>query len=173
MSTSEQDKPKYRQRDLEEQIAEEWAEKTIDQYRQEHKEELDKEFKDLLLFGHSVTHFKTNHLKTESMSDTQTTAAPAKKQVKISEIIELLGKGYTRLAKFDKTGTGSIQAHYNLTASQVKETFDHPKLKGKKTKVQSVEILDDAPGVLPTVIKPKTPKAASAAKVATDADLFK
>lgn len=148
MSTSK--KARYIQRNLEDQIEEELQSKNLDSY------------------------FKTNHLKTESMTDTtQAQAAPAKKQVKISEIIDLLGKGYTRLAKFDKTGTGSIQAHYGLTASQVKETFEHPKLKGKKTKVQSVEIVDDAPGVTPTIIKPKTPKAATTAKVATDADLFK
>ena len=118
-------------------------------------------------------HLQTNHLKTKSMSDTATQAAPvAKKKVSIQEIIDLLGKGYVRLAKFDKGG-GSIQEHYGLSASQVKEIFNHVKLKGKKSKVQTVDIVDDAPNVVPTVVKAKTVKAAKPTAVATDADLFK
>lgn len=144
MSTSK--KPKFVQRTLDEQIAEEKLQsKSLD------------------------SNFKTNHLKTESMTDTAQATPVVKKQVKISEVIDLLNKGYVRLAKFDKGG-GSIQAHFGLSASQVKEVFENPKLKGKKSKVQSVSVIDDAPDVTPTIIKPKTPKAV---KAATDADLFK
>lgn len=150
MSSSQ--KLKWVQRDLEDQISEE-------------KNEIqDKNF----------IYLKTNHLKTKSMSDTAQATRP---QVKISEVIELLGKGYSRLEKGNKNGIGSIQAHYKLAPSQVKELFEHPKLKGKKSKPAPVDIIDDAPNVPITEIKQKAkaaPKAAAAPVAATtDADLFK
>lgn len=50
----------------------------------------------------------------------------------VQDVLELLKRGYTRLTKHD-LGYGSIQAHYNLSSTQVKELFSHPKLKMKKT----------------------------------------
>jgi len=70
------------------------------------------------------------------------------KQIKISEILEYLAKGYTRL-KVDKNydpKVGSIQEKYELNRSQIAELFKHPKLKGRKTispKLSSFEIVDD------------------------------
>lgn len=78
-------------------------------------------------------------------------AAPVvKKDIKISEILELLQKGYVRTIKQDKSGKNeSIQAYYGLTGAGVKAVFDHPKLKGRKTKVVSVNIIDDEPNLVP------------------------
>ena len=73
------------------------------------------------------------------------------KQIKISEILEHLTSGYTRL-KADKnydSKVGSIQEKYELSRSQIAELFKHPKLKGRKTispKLSSFEIVDDTEG---------------------------
>jgi len=56
-------------------------------------------------------------------------------QISIKGLLEDLQNGYTRCVgdvNYDET-IGSIQTKYNLNKSQVKEMFDHPKLKGKKT----------------------------------------
>lgn len=154
MNTSH--KPRYVQRDLEDQIFEE-----------KHNVQ-DKNF----------SHLKTNQ-KTESMTDTAQATVAAKPQIKISEVLALLGKGYSRLEKSNKQGIGSIQSYFKLAASQVKDLFEHPKLKGRKSKPAPVDIIDDAEGVEPIQIKQKAkvaakPAAATAnAAVATDADLFK
>ncbi len=76
-----------------------------------------------------------------------------KVQIKISEIKELLKKGYVRYKK-DNQGQGSIEEHYNLSAAQVKQIFLTPKLKGLKTRVQksaSWEIIDDEPATVEVV----------------------
>lgn len=52
--------------------------------------------------------------------------------VVVQDVLDLLKKGYTRLAK-DSKGYGSIQEHYKLTGVQIKELFNHPKLRQRKT----------------------------------------
>ena len=133
-------KKRYVQRDLEDQIMEELQSKSFH------------------------NHLETN-LKTKTMS---TAAAAPKREIKISEVLGLLDKGYTRLTKFDK-GEGSIQSFYGLTNSQVKELFEAPKLKGRKTKTVSVIAIDDAPDVEALTIRAKTPKAAKPTGAATSA----
>ncbi len=74
-----------------------------------------------------------------------------KVQIKISEIKELLKNGYVRYKKDNVDSVGSIEEHYNLTASQVKEIFRIPKLRGLRTRVQksnSWEIVDDEPATI-------------------------
>lgn len=115
--------PKWIQKDLEEQIAEEKG----------------------------LSFIKPSKKQTVNMS-TETTKGAAK-EVKISEIQDLLKLGYARLKK-DDLGNGSIQEKYELTTSQVKDLFQHPKLKGLKVKVPGVTIVDDTPEV-----EPKAPKA--------------
>lgn len=117
-----------------------------------------------------ISNLETN-LKTKSMTTEATAAPKVKPEIKISDVIGLLDKGATRLAKFDK-GDGSVQAHYGLSVGQVKELFNHPKLKGKKTKSVSLKVIDDAPEVKVTEIKAKTPKAAKPVAAGTDAALF-
>ena len=69
-------------------------------------------------------------------------------QISIKGLLEDLQNGYTRCVgdvNYDET-IGSIQTKYNLNKSQVKEMFDHPKLKGKKTitaKAPVFILLDD------------------------------
>ena len=52
--------------------------------------------------------------------------------IKVQDVLELLKQGYTRLAK-DDIGKGSIQEHYGLNGTQVKQLFMHSKLKQRKT----------------------------------------
>jgi hypothetical protein len=164
-------KPRYIQRDLEDQIREE-------------KSRSNERIKC------SFNQFSNQSLKTKSMSTTQTAPATAegnapKKEVSLSEVLGLLAKGYTRRAKADK-GFGSIEAHFGLTASQVKELFNHPKLKGRKAKLVSLSIKDDAPDAPEAHFKSRKPKAAATANealagavspapatAATDNDLFR
>lgn len=56
-------------------------------------------------------------------------------KITVSGILEDLKDGYTRTTN-EKHYLGdekSIQEKYGLNKSQVKDLFDHPKLKGKKT----------------------------------------
>jgi hypothetical protein len=135
----------YVQRDLEDQIMEEFL-----------------ELQSKKIENNFSNHLETN-LKTKSMTAPAATQGSPKKSISIKEVLDLLDKGFTRLAKFDR-GEGSIQAVYGLTNSQVKELFEAPKLKGRKTKSVSVIAIDDAPGVVALTIKPKAPKAAKVAK---------
>jgi hypothetical protein len=73
------------------------------------------------------------------------------KQVKISEVLLYLKKGVTRWKKED-LGFGSLEEIYNLTFSEVKELIDHPKIKGVKTKIPTLMIIDDTEEVLPIPI---------------------
>jgi len=57
-----------------------------------------------------------------------------RKQIKISEIIKLLENGYTRK---------NIAEKYDLKPIELKRLFSHPELKGKRTKLQSFDIIDD------------------------------
>lgn len=101
----------YTQRDLEDQIEEEYRKQGLNYQR-------------------------TN---TQTMSETRKLEAP---KLSAKEVISLLKKGYTRL-KEDDMGYGSIEEHYNLTPTQVKEAFKHPSLKARKTKLPLVEVIDD------------------------------
>jgi hypothetical protein len=57
------------------------------------------------------------------------------REIKISEILNLLDKGYTR---------DMIKEHYSLTPKELKNLFTHPKLRGLKAKkALSFEIVDD------------------------------
>lgn len=75
-----------------------------------------------------------------------------KPQVKVSEVLSLLKKGYTRYEKDNAdnpAAKGSIQAHYGLTASAVKDVFQNEHLKGKKTilpKENPFILVDDLDG---------------------------
>ena len=114
------------------------------------------------------------NLKTNLKTSTMSTSTAPQTKINVSEVLSLLGKGYSRLTKHDKTGVGSIQTYYKLTGGQVKELFNHPKLKGKKTKVATLEIVDDAPDAPVTEFKPKKAAAPKAtATAAADEDLFK
>lgn len=57
-------------------------------------------------------------------------------QIKISEILNDLTNGQTR---------ADIKEKYNLSTAQMKMLFQHPQLKGRKTKKveEPIEILDD------------------------------
>lgn len=91
----------YVQRDLEDQIAEE--------YRS---------------LGMVYTRSDTNNSDNMSSSTTP--------EIVIQDVLDLLKRGYTRLAKDDK-GYGSIQRHYGLTPGQIVKLFREPELKAKKT----------------------------------------
>ena len=99
------------------------------------------------------------------------------KEVKISEIQDLLKQGFTRLKK-DDLGNGSIQEKYDLTTSQVKDLFQHEKLKGLKVKVPGVTVVDDVPELAPKAVKaPRAvtvgePEASSAPTKSAEEDLF-
>lgn len=54
-----------------------------------------------------------------------------KKQVKLSEVLELFKKGVARYKKDDK-GMGSIEEKYSLTTAECIKLFSEPVLKGKK-----------------------------------------
>jgi len=59
----------------------------------------------------------------------------SKKTISISEIITLMGSGYTRTntARNYNPEIGCIQDYYDLPKEQVKLLFEHPKLAGVKT----------------------------------------
>lgn len=59
----------------------------------------------------------------------------SKKTISISEIITLMGSGYTRTntARNYNSEIGCIQDYYDLPKEQVKLLFEHPKLAGVKT----------------------------------------
>lgn len=63
--------------------------------------------------------------------------------VRISEVLELLRKGYVRSKQSDK-GTGSLEEYYNLNARQKKELFSNPKVKNfGRAGVPVMNIIDD------------------------------
>ena len=72
----------------------------------------------------------------ESTVEVQKEAVGIKPVVTTSSILKDLESGYTRTPK-DKYYQGegkSLTEKYNLTTGQVKQLFEHPTLKGKKTK---------------------------------------
>lgn len=93
----------YVQRDLEDQIKEEY-------------ERLGKKYQRV---------DKSNNMSTQS-------PAIARPVIVVQDVLNLLKAGYTRYTK-DDMGYGSIQTQYQLTGVQVKELFNHSKLKAKKT----------------------------------------
>ena len=64
------------------------------------------------------------------------------KQIKLSEVIQLLKSGYTRLPR-DERALGNIKEHFGLSHTELKELFSHSKLKGIKTRFPSIQIIDD------------------------------
>lgn len=78
-------------------------------------------------------------IKNRNMSETKPVVAPP--TVDVADVIKLLESGYTRYKKDDR-GQGSVQEHYNLSFSQVKELFSHEDLKGIKTKLPKLIIID-------------------------------
>ena len=76
------------------------------------------------------------------------TQAQEKKKISIRSLIEDLGNGVTRCE--GDTGydpqRGSIQEKYDLSKTDVKKIFQHPKLKGLKVRIpqeESFELIDD------------------------------
>lgn len=67
------------------------------------------------------------------------------KTIKISEVLELLDKGYSRTSSDNNYDPkiGSISEYYNLSTNEIKQMFKHPALKGKKTKKPSTFVLFD------------------------------
>lgn len=71
------------------------------------------------------------------------------KQIKISEILNLLDNGYVRyvadegLTENNEKDGKSIQSYYGLPASRIKEIFQHPKLRHKVTNRYVFELIDD------------------------------
>lgn len=72
----------------------------------------------------------------------------SKKTISISEIITLMGSGYTRTntARNYNPEIGCIQDYYDLPKEQVKLLFEHPKLANVKTTkvvVPTFTLVDD------------------------------
>lgn len=80
--------------------------------------------------------------KRKSIQNREQMSTSRAPEIKISEVLSLLGEGYTRY-EADNIGYGSIQVKYNLTVGQVKELFSHPGLKGVKRKVPKIKVVDD------------------------------
>jgi len=96
----------------------------------------------------SVHHFVQRDLEDQIEEEKQskksnTDMATSVKNIKISEVIALLNKGYTRY-KFDsRNSIGSIQEFYDLKKTEVVKLFKDPKLKGKKVKSVPINVVDD------------------------------
>lgn len=71
------------------------------------------------------------------------TAVAAPKTIRVSEVIAKLKSGYTRWESEAFEEGKSIQAVFGLTFSECKELFKHDKIKGLKTKVPTMLIIDD------------------------------
>lgn len=91
-----------------------------------------------------------NNEMTDTVENTQSTneSPTTRTQVTVSEVKELLEKGYTRTktAKGYNPEIGSIEEYYGLPSTQVTAMFKHPALKGAKTKkvVEPMfELVDD------------------------------
>lgn len=64
------------------------------------------------------------------------------KEIKVSEVLLHLKNGVTRWKKED-LGFGSLEEIYDLSFTEVKELINHPKIKGVKTKIPTLKIIDD------------------------------
>ena len=65
------------------------------------------------------------------------------KQVKLSEVLSLLKSGYTRWETDATEPTKSIETYYGLSGSDARALFAHAKIKRVKTKIITLEIIDD------------------------------
>lgn len=67
----------------------------------------------------------------------------ALKQIKVSEVLELLKNGYTRW-EADATEPGkSIETKLGLSKGDANTLYGHPKIKRIKTVIKTLEIIDD------------------------------
>jgi hypothetical protein len=64
------------------------------------------------------------------------------KEIKISEVIALLRRGYSRYRRLDQ-GFGSIEQHYRLTYQEARLLFRHEALKHVRTFYPTLRIIDD------------------------------
>ena len=64
------------------------------------------------------------------------------KQIKISELVKDLKSGVTRWKK-DDLGFGSIEEKYDLDFKDMKQITSHPKLKGIRTVIPTLILIDD------------------------------
>ena len=64
------------------------------------------------------------------------------KTIKVSEVLNSLKSGVTRWKKED-LGFGSIEEKFDLTFTEMKELMNHPKIRGVKTKIPTLRIIDD------------------------------
>lgn len=92
----------------------------------------------------------TPPVETEVVDLSPTVTIIEQPTIKISDILSMLKRGFARTPKekcYD-AAIGSISEHYGFDTKQIKEIFEHPKLKGKKTirvksEVASITIIDD------------------------------
>lgn len=116
----------------------------------------------LAAVDHVVTEFMTEEtitdefdttpppVETEVVDLSPTVTIIEQPTIKISDILSMLKRGFARTPKekcYD-AAIGSISEHYGFDTKQIKEIFEHPKLKGKKTirvksEVASITIIDD------------------------------
>jgi hypothetical protein len=89
------------------------------------------------------------------------------KQVRISEVINLLKNGHSRWESDAKEPGMSVEKKLDLTFTECKMLFDHPKLKGIKSRFITLQVIDDTePGSEVTnvtedeeIAQPETPVA--------------
>jgi len=76
------------------------------------------------------------------------------KEIRVSDVISLLKNGYMRWTKDEFEPGKSIQSHYRLSFSECKTLFAVPAIKGVKTKIQTIRVVDDTTlqGVIETAV---------------------
>ena len=85
------------------------------------------------------------------------------REIKISEILNLLDKGYTR---------DMLKEYYSLTNKEIKNLFTHPKLRGLKAKkAMSFEIVDDTEETPEAVMVQETPATFTYEAIAQDSEI--
>ena len=85
------------------------------------------------------------------------------REIKISEILNLLDKGYTR---------DMLKEYYSLTNKEIKNLFTHPKLRGLKAKkAMSFEIVDDTEETPEAVMVQETPATFTYEAIAHDSEI--
>lgn len=115
------------------------------------------------------------------MAETEVKDATQMKVIKISEILTDLKSGVTRWKKED-LGFGSIEEKYSLKFAEMKQVMNHPKIKGIRTTIPSLLLVDDtdteveAPTVSPdepaiTVVEPVVKTAPVKAEVTVAPEL--
>lgn len=91
----------------------------VESIQRDLEDQIEEEYK-----GRGSLYERTEINKTSNMS--------VSRPIVVQDVLELLQKGCTRYRKDDR-GHGSIQDHYSLTGVEVKDLFNHPKLKQRKT----------------------------------------